>query len=165
MDRPWAGGEVDRERCPVANDEMPHCQIPGEDQVTPLRHNGGPRVDVRGCPMHDLNGTAGSAIDRAQAFGGNAGYAVIHRLQSNQGADGFNNLLRDDREPRADGCITVDFAAHAAACTQRRPAVVVRHVHDATRSEAGVWRESDVPPSLSGRASYDDTKQRLLRCL
>ena len=43
----------------------------------------------------------------------NAGYAVIHRLQTNQGADGFNNMLADSRGPGADGSVRVDFAAHA----------------------------------------------------
>src|SRR3954466_514182 len=43
----------------------------------------------------------------------NGGYAVIHRLQTNQGAEGFNNLLEDSRGPGADGSVRVDFAAHA----------------------------------------------------
>src|SRR3954452_12474189 len=49
----------------------------------------------------------------------NDGYAVIHRLQTNQGAAGFNNLLADSRGPGADGSVSVDFAAHAASlgCT------------------------------------------------
>jgi len=123
----------------------------------------------------------------------NAGYAVIHRLQTNQGADGFNNLLRDSRGPGADGSVHVDFAAHAAALgahvedvrdstdledlraaylraraaarTQRRPAVVVCRVHHATWTEAGAWWETGVPTSLSGRAAYDDAKQRQVRWL
>jgi 3D-(3,5/4)-trihydroxycyclohexane-1,2-dione acylhydrolase (decyclizing) len=123
----------------------------------------------------------------------NAGYAVIHRLQTNQGADGFNNLLRDSRGPGADGSVQVDFAAHAAALgahvedvrdstdiedlraaylrareaarTQRRPAVVVCRVHHATWTEAGAWWETGVPTSLFGRAAYDDAKQRQVRWL
>jgi 3D-(3,5/4)-trihydroxycyclohexane-1,2-dione acylhydrolase (decyclizing) len=43
------------------------------------------------------------------------GFAVIHRLQTNQGADGFNNMLADSRGPGADGSIRVDFARHAAS--------------------------------------------------
>jgi len=43
----------------------------------------------------------------------NAGFAVIHRLQTGQGADGFNNLLADSRGPGAAAGLTVDFAAHA----------------------------------------------------
>ena len=46
----------------------------------------------------------------------NGGYAVIHRLQTGQGATGFNNLFTDCAGPGAssDG-VRVDFAAHAAA--------------------------------------------------
>ena len=43
----------------------------------------------------------------------NSGFAVIHRLQTNQGAEGFNNMLADSRGPGADGSVHVDFAAHA----------------------------------------------------
>jgi len=120
----------------------------------------------------------------------NAGFAVIHRLQTNQGADGFNNMLEDSR---GDISVRVDFAAHAAALgahvedvrgstdveeltaaylrareaarTQRRPAVVVCNVHHATWTEAGAWWETGVPASLSGRASYDEAKQQQLRWL
>ncbi|MEM9036126.1 MAG: 3D-(3,5/4)-trihydroxycyclohexane-1,2-dione acylhydrolase (decyclizing) [Actinomycetota bacterium] len=42
----------------------------------------------------------------------NAGYAVINRLQINQGGTPFNNLIEDCRSPEP---FTVDFAAHAAA--------------------------------------------------
>ncbi len=45
----------------------------------------------------------------------NAGFAVIHRLQTGQGADGFNNLFADSRGPGAASGLTVDFAAHAAS--------------------------------------------------
>src|SRR3712207_47329 len=95
----------------------------------------------------------------------NDGYAVIHRLQTGQGAEGFNNLLSDSRGPGADGSVRVDFAAHAAAmgCTVEdvpasaevdelraayarareaakrtvRPAVVVCRTHPTTWTEAG----------------------------
>ena len=40
---------------------------------------------------------------------------MINRLQTNQGADGFNNMLADSRGPGADGSVRVDFAAHAAS--------------------------------------------------
>jgi 3D-(3,5/4)-trihydroxycyclohexane-1,2-dione acylhydrolase (decyclizing) len=43
----------------------------------------------------------------------NGGYAVIHRLQTGQGAEGFNNLLDDARGPGAQSGLRVDFAAHA----------------------------------------------------
>jgi len=120
----------------------------------------------------------------------NAGFAVIHRLQTNQGAEGFNNLLADSR---GDLGVRVDFAAHAAALgahvedvrgssdlddfrtaylrareaarTQRRPAVVVCEVHHSAWTEAGAWWETGVPESLTGRAAYQEAKQRQLRWL
>jgi 3D-(3,5/4)-trihydroxycyclohexane-1,2-dione acylhydrolase (decyclizing) len=123
----------------------------------------------------------------------NAGFAVIHRLQTNQGADGFNNMLADSRGPGADGSVHVDFAAHArslgcvvedvpegagvdelrqayerarnAARRYRRPAVVVCRTHPSTWTEAGAWWETGVPTSLSGRAAYDDAKREQLRWL
>ncbi len=123
----------------------------------------------------------------------NSGFAVIHRLQTNQGAEGFNNMLADSRGPGADGSVHVDFAAHArslgcivedvpegagvdelraayerarnAAREQRRPAVVVCRTHFSTWTEAGAWWETGVPASLSGRESYDEAKQEQLRWL
>ena len=123
----------------------------------------------------------------------NAGFAVIHRLQTNQGADGFNNLLTDSRGPGADGSVHVDFAGHAralgahveevpfgaspddfqaayrnareAAKHQRRPAVVVCKVASASWTEAGAWWETGVPQSLSGHASYEEAKGRQVRWL
>jgi len=121
----------------------------------------------------------------------NGGYAVIHRLQTNQGADGFNNMLADSRGPGADGSVRVDFAAHAAALgahvedvrdsndvvdlraaylrardaarLNRRPAVVVCSVDHSAWTEAGAWWETGVPDSLSGREKRDEGKQRQLR--
>jgi 3D-(3,5/4)-trihydroxycyclohexane-1,2-dione acylhydrolase (decyclizing) len=123
----------------------------------------------------------------------NSGFAVIHRLQTNQGAEGFNNMLVDSRGPGADGSVHVDFAAHArslgclvedvpagagvdelraayerarnAAREARRPAVVVCRTHSSTWTEAGAWWETGVPDSLSGRASYEDGKRDQLRWL
>jgi 3D-(3,5/4)-trihydroxycyclohexane-1,2-dione acylhydrolase (decyclizing) len=123
----------------------------------------------------------------------NGGYAVINRLQTNQGAAGFNNLLEDSRGPGADGSVRVDFAAHVRAlgCSvedvvegssleelraayqraretarqTRRPAVVVCRTHPTTWTEAGAWWETGVPASLSGRAAYDETKPSQLRWL
>lgn len=120
----------------------------------------------------------------------NGGYAVIHRLQTGQGAEGFNNLLTDSRGPGADGSVRVDFAAHArslgcsvedvsagadldelrsaysraqdAARRTQRPAVVVCRVHPTTWTEAGAWWETGVPGSLSGRAAYEEGKARQL---
>jgi 3D-(3,5/4)-trihydroxycyclohexane-1,2-dione acylhydrolase (decyclizing) len=123
----------------------------------------------------------------------NSGFAVIHRLQTNQGGAGFNNMLADSRGPGADGSVHVDFAAHArslgcivedvpegagvedlraayerarnAAREQRRPAVVVCRTHYSTWTEAGAFWETGVPRSLSGRESYDEGKQEQLRWL
>ncbi|WP_374455982.1 3D-(3,5/4)-trihydroxycyclohexane-1,2-dione acylhydrolase (decyclizing) [Nocardioides sp.] len=123
----------------------------------------------------------------------NGGFAVIHRLQTNQGADGFNNLLADSRGPGADGSVHVDFAAHAAslgahvedvrdssdvaalraayvrareaARSQRRPAVVVCNVQQSSWTEAGAWWETGTPKSLSGRTTLDEAKTRQLRWL
>lgn len=123
----------------------------------------------------------------------NGGFAVIHRLQTNQGAEGFNNLLSDSRGPGADGSVRVDFAAHAAsmgahvedvrdstdldelraayarareaARAQRRPAVVVCTVQQSSWTEAGAWWETGTPESLSGRAAYDEGKADQLRWL
>lgn len=122
----------------------------------------------------------------------NAGYAVIHRLQTGQGAAGFNNLLADSRGPGAAAGLTVDFAAHAAslgchvetvedgsldalrsayaaareaAVAQRRPAVVVCRVAQSEWTESGAWWETGTPASLAGRASYDEGKARQVRWL
>ncbi|KRE98048.1 3D-(3,5/4)-trihydroxycyclohexane-1,2-dione acylhydrolase (decyclizing) [Nocardioides sp. Soil777] len=123
----------------------------------------------------------------------NGGFAVIHRLQTNQGAEGFNNMLADSRGPGADGSVRVDFAAHArslgclvedvpagagidelraaylrarqAAKDSQRPVVVVCRTHPSTWTEAGSWWETGVPASLSGRAAYDEAKPRQVRWL
>jgi 3D-(3,5/4)-trihydroxycyclohexane-1,2-dione acylhydrolase (decyclizing) len=122
----------------------------------------------------------------------NAGFAVINRLQTGQGADGFNNLLADSRGPGATSGLTVDFAAHArslgchvesvadgdldglraayaaarkAAVAEQRPAVVVCRVHASSWTESGAWWETGTPASLSGRAAYDEGKSRQVRWL
>lgn len=117
----------------------------------------------------------------------NDGYAVIDRLQTGQGAAGFNNLLTDSRGGEA----RVDFAAHAAAlgCSVHdvpagagvadvraayrsardaaragsRPAVLVCRTHPAAWTESGAWWETAVPAYLSGHAEYDAGKARQLR--
>jgi 3D-(3,5/4)-trihydroxycyclohexane-1,2-dione acylhydrolase (decyclizing) len=117
----------------------------------------------------------------------NGGYAVIHRLQTGQGADGFNNLYVDCEGPGAkQGGVRVDFAANAAslgcvvedvpegsdldavraayararaaAVEQRRPAVVLVRTHPTTWTESGAWWEVGVPASLSGRTGYEAGK-------
>jgi 3D-(3,5/4)-trihydroxycyclohexane-1,2-dione acylhydrolase (decyclizing) len=124
----------------------------------------------------------------------NEGFAVIHRLQTNQGAAGFNNLLTDSRGPGAEaGGVRVDFAAHAAslgahveevpfgasaedfraayvrareaARAQSRPAVVSCKIATASWTESGAWWETGVPPSLAGRNSYNEGKARQARWL
>ncbi len=123
----------------------------------------------------------------------NGGYAVIHRLQTNQGAQGFNNLLDDARGPGAAAKLRVDFAAHArslgaavedlpegagveelraaylwakeTAQATRRPAVVVCRTDPSAWTEAGAWWEVGVPTSLSGRESYEENKSAQLRWL
>ncbi|MDX6256744.1 MAG: hypothetical protein QOJ11_3078 [Frankiales bacterium] len=124
----------------------------------------------------------------------NGGYAVIHRLQTGQGAEGFNNMLVDCTGPEAvEGGLRVDFAAHAAslgatvfdvpakagvddlriayleakaaARETSRPAVVLCRTHPSSWTEAGAWWETGVPRSLPGRAGYDEAKMRQLRWL
>jgi 3D-(3,5/4)-trihydroxycyclohexane-1,2-dione acylhydrolase (decyclizing) len=121
----------------------------------------------------------------------NGGFAVIHRLQTGQGAQGFNNLFADSAGPgAAPGGVRVDFAAHARALgcavvdvpagstlddlragyaqartlalAEGRPVVVVCRVHPGTWTESGAWWEVGVPESLSGRADYDEAKRRQL---
>lgn len=122
----------------------------------------------------------------------NGGYAVIHRLQTTQGAAGFNNLFADCAGPGAKpGGVRVDFAAHAAAlgcavldvpagagvsqlraayatARQRakdecRPAVLVCRTHPSSWTESGAWWEVGVPSALSGRAAFEEAKQGQLR--
>ena len=123
----------------------------------------------------------------------NGGYAVIHRLQTGQGAEGFNNLLDDARGPGAAAGLRVDFAAHArslgctvedvaagagvddlraayvrartAASTGHRPAVVVCRTHPSRWTEAGSWWEVGVPAALPGRGAYEENKTRQVRWL
>ncbi len=124
----------------------------------------------------------------------NGGYAVIHRLQTNQGADGFNNLYVDCEGPGAkQGGVRVDFAAHAAAlgCAvedvpegsgldavraaydrakaaavrERRPAVLLVRTHPTTWTESGAWWEVGVPATLSGRPEYEAGKAHQQRWL
>ena len=142
----------------------------------------------------ELYSAAFAGIPYVAVLCDNSGFAVIHRLQTNQGAEGFNNMLADSRGPGADGSVHVDFAAHARSlgcivedvpgggrsrgaaggvrprperppARQRRPAVVVCRTHSSTWTEAGAWWETGVPESLSGRASYDEAKQDQLRWL
>ena len=122
----------------------------------------------------------------------NDGFAVIHRLQTGQGAEGFNNLLTDARGPGSQaGGVRVDFAAHArslgcavedvpagasvedlrqayararkAAAAESRPAVVVCRTHPSSWTEAGAWWETGTPGYLAARADYESHKAEQLR--
>jgi 3D-(3,5/4)-trihydroxycyclohexane-1,2-dione acylhydrolase (decyclizing) len=123
----------------------------------------------------------------------NDGYAVIHRLQTGQGAAGYNNMYADCRSslptpPR------VDFAAHAAAlgcevfaadgssfpaqyaaakeaAGRGRVAVVTVRTHPSSWTEAGAWWEVGVPETahrpevLAARAEVDEAKAKQVRYL
>ncbi|MFC0439735.1 3D-(3,5/4)-trihydroxycyclohexane-1,2-dione acylhydrolase (decyclizing) [Kutzneria buriramensis] len=123
----------------------------------------------------------------------NDGYAVIHRLQTGQGAAGYNNMYADCRSslrtpPR------VDFAAHAAAlgcevfaadgssfpaqyaaakdaAGQGKVAVVTVQTHPSSWTEAGAWWEVGVPQTshrpevLAARAELDEAKAKQIRYL
>ena len=115
----------------------------------------------------------------------NGGYAVIHRLQAGQGAEGFNNLfsprarnpvLTSPRTPRrwAAPSSTCRPMAPSTTCAPpmprrglaisgRRPAIVVCLTSPSTWTESGAWWEVGVPASLTGRARYDEAKRRQVR--
>ena len=124
----------------------------------------------------------------------NDGYAVIHRLQTGQGAAGFNNQFEDAFGPGArEHPVRVDFGMHARAlgCSveevaadgtladlraaygraretaraTRRPAVVVCRTDPDAWTESGAWWEVGVAEGLSGRADYERFKRRQLRWL
>ena len=113
----------------------------------------------------------------------NGGYAVIDRLQVNQGGESFNNLLRDSRI--GGELVTVDFAAHAASmgCESRRvgtiaeladalnwarttdrTTVIVIETDPQAWTEGGAWWEVGVPetstrPAIqAARAALDEAK-------
>ena len=81
----------------------------------------------------------------------NAGFAVIERLQRNQGGNSYNNMLRDARGPNSD--VRVDFVAHAAALgayatrassvTELEAAIEQARGHDRTSVVVVDVRESD----------------------
>jgi 3D-(3,5/4)-trihydroxycyclohexane-1,2-dione acylhydrolase (decyclizing) len=140
----------------------------------------------------DLYSAAFTGTPLVAVVADNDGFAVIHRLQTGQGARGFNNLLTDARGPGAvDSPVRVDFAAHArslgcgvevvppegtledlkaayararaTAMATRRPVVVLCRVHPTTWTEAGAWWEVGVPSYLSGHGPWADGKARQLR--
>jgi 3D-(3,5/4)-trihydroxycyclohexane-1,2-dione acylhydrolase (decyclizing) len=119
----------------------------------------------------------------------NDGYAVIARLQRDQGGQPFNNFYADCRSnhrvpPRVDfpahaaalGCVVFTATdlpsfrdaysqARAAAARHSRPAVVVVRTQPAAWVETGVWWEVGVPEHLPGSAGYRAGKRAQLRYL
>ncbi|WP_043720941.1 3D-(3,5/4)-trihydroxycyclohexane-1,2-dione acylhydrolase (decyclizing), partial [Kutzneria sp. 744] len=91
----------------------------------------------------------------------NDGYAVIHRLQTGQGAAGYNNMYADCRTslpepPRVDfaahaaalgcavfpadgGSFAAQYAAARSAATEGKVAVVTVRTHPSSWTEAGAW--------------------------
>jgi len=124
----------------------------------------------------------------------NEGYAVIHRLQTSQGAEGFNNQLEDVAGPgartrpvrvdfamhaRALGCAVEDVAADATVADFRsayarardtarvtaRPVVVVCRTDPGAWTESGAWWEVGVSSALPGREDFEQGKRRQVRWL
>jgi 3D-(3,5/4)-trihydroxycyclohexane-1,2-dione acylhydrolase (decyclizing) len=118
----------------------------------------------------------------------NGGFAVIDRLQVNQGGAPFNNLLRDARI--GGQLVPVDFAGHAASmgCESRKVAtidelraalawarttdrttVIVIETDPHVWTEGGAWWEVGVPeqsavPSIAAaRVELDEAKQHQRR--
>jgi 3D-(3,5/4)-trihydroxycyclohexane-1,2-dione acylhydrolase (decyclizing) len=108
----------------------------------------------------------------------NGGFAVIHRLQTNQGGAGYNNLLTDTRNA---GVVHVDFAAHARAMgceaetvstiaeleeafgrarASERSYVIAMRTSDHDWTEGGVFWEVGVP-EVSNRPSVLDAKAEM----
>jgi 3D-(3,5/4)-trihydroxycyclohexane-1,2-dione acylhydrolase (decyclizing) len=108
----------------------------------------------------------------------NAGFAVINRLQVNQGGEPFNNLLSDTRHAEL---ARVDFAAHAAtmgcnaervhtieeleaafgrARHSERTYVIVVETDQYTWTEGGGWWEVGVP-EVSDRPSVQAARAAL----
>jgi 3D-(3,5/4)-trihydroxycyclohexane-1,2-dione acylhydrolase (decyclizing) len=109
----------------------------------------------------------------------NGGYAVINRLQVNQGGKPFNNLLADSKIVEE---VRVDFAAHAAAMgcnaetvstieeleaawrrakTADRTTVIAMQTHQNSWTEGGSWWEVGVP-EVSASQSVLDARAELV---
>ena len=108
----------------------------------------------------------------------NGGYAVIHRLQVNQGGTGYNNLLEDTRHREL---VRVDFAAHARAMgceaetvssiaeleaafgrarASERTYVIALQTHPSEWTEGGIFWEVGVP-EISDRAAVRDAREAM----
>jgi len=110
----------------------------------------------------------------------NGGFAVINRLQVNQGGNPFNNLLADSRiveevrvdfaaQARAMGCEaeTVSSVAELELAWQRakeadRTYVIALNVQQYSWTEGGAWWEVGVPEA-SDRASIQEARAELDR--
>ncbi|MFI9382943.1 3D-(3,5/4)-trihydroxycyclohexane-1,2-dione acylhydrolase (decyclizing) [Kutzneria sp. NPDC052558] len=123
----------------------------------------------------------------------NDGYAVIHRLQTGQGAAGYNNMYADCRSdlpvpPRVNfaahaaalGCAVFEadgvsfaaqYAAARSAASEGKVAVVTVKTHPSSWTEAGAWWEVGVPQTshraevLAARAELDEAKAKQVRYL
>lgn len=167
----------------------------GAAMARALTHPGGLVTSIFGDGSYlmlntELYSAAFAGVPYVAILCDNAGYAVIHRLQTGQGASGFNNLLSDSRGPGAGTGLTVDFAAHArsmgchveevadgdldglrsaysaaraAAVAAQRPAVVVCQVAQSAWTESGAWWETGTPSSLTGHAAFTEGKTRQVR--
>jgi 3D-(3,5/4)-trihydroxycyclohexane-1,2-dione acylhydrolase (decyclizing) len=103
----------------------------------------------------------------------NGGFAVINRLQVNQGGAPFNNLLADSKIVEE---VRVDFAAHAAAMgchaetvagieeleaawrrakAADRTTVIALQTHQNSWTEGGAWWEVGVPEVSSSQSVRD----------
>lgn len=108
----------------------------------------------------------------------NGGFAVINRLQMNQGGEPFNNLIRDSKVVEV---VAVDFAAHAAsmgcatetvssiaqltdaferARNSDRTYVIALKTDAYSWTEGGTFWEVGVP-EVSGRASVVAAKEAM----
>ena len=108
----------------------------------------------------------------------NGGFAVIHRLQTNQGGAGYNNLIADTRNT---GEVYVDFAAHARsmgceaetvstiaeldaaferARASERTYVIAMKTSDHDWTEGGTFWEVGVP-EVSNRPAVRDAKSAM----
>ncbi len=110
----------------------------------------------------------------------NGGFAVINRLQTNQGGEPFNNLIADSRIVEE---VRVDFAAHAAsmgcitetvrtieeledafrrARNTERTTVIAMRTHDSRWTEGGSFWEVGVP-EVSDRPAIVEARSELER--
>jgi 3D-(3,5/4)-trihydroxycyclohexane-1,2-dione acylhydrolase (decyclizing) len=108
----------------------------------------------------------------------NGGFAVINRLQVNQGGVGYNNLLEDTRHSEL---VRVDFAGHARAMgceaetvtsiaeleaafgrarASDRTFVIALQTSPSDWTEGGIFWEVGVP-EVSGRAEVLDARQMM----